>query len=160
LVVAGCGYRVAGRGSTLPAEIQTLAVTPFENQTSWMRLEQRLTSAVMEEFIHRTRYRIVGDGEAADAVLRGTILSVRTVPVIFDPETGAASAVQLEVRLSADLREQGSERTLYANPTFVFREQYEITGDLDSFFEERSTAVERLSRDFAASLVSAILENF
>ena len=125
-----------------------------------MRLEQRLTAAVMQELIHRTRYQVVGKPEGADSVLTGTVLAATTAPVLFDPTTGRASAVQVTVTVAVELRDLKDQQILYANPTYVFQEQYEITGDLDSFFEERQPALERLARDFAATLVSAILENF
>ena len=49
---------------------------------------------------------------------------------------------------------------LYQNPAYVFREQYEVSQDLGSFFEEDSPAFRRLSQDFARTLVSNILEGF
>ena len=156
----GCGYRLGGQGNRLPPQLRVIAVPAFEDQTSWMRLEQRLTAAVMQEFIHRTRYQIVGAAPGADAVLRGTVTQATTTPVIFDPATGRASAVQVTVGLNVELRDLHSQQVLYANSNYVFRDEYEITGDLESFFEERDPALDRLARDFAASLVSAVLENF
>jgi len=140
--------------------VTVLAVPAFTNQTSWMRLEQRLTAAVMQEFIHRTRYRVVGREEGADAVLTGTVLTATTAPVLFDPTTGRASAVQVTVTVAVELRDLKDQQVLFANPNYLFQEQYEITGDLDSFFEERQPALERMARDFAATLVSGVLENF
>lgn len=160
LIGPACGYRVGGQASRLPTHVTVLAVPAFSNQTSWMRLEQRLTAAVMQEFIHRTRYQVVGTEEGADAVLLGTVLTATTAPVLFDPTTGRASAVQVTVILAVELRDLTNQKVLYANPNYVFQEQYEITGDLDSFFEERQPALARLARDFAATLVSAVLENF
>lgn len=160
LAGAACGYRLAGQGSRLPPRVKVIAVPAFRNQTTWMRLEQRLTAAVMQEFIHRTRYQVTSDEAAADAVLTGTVLSATTAPVLFDPATGRASAVQVTVALAVELRDRQTREVLYANPNYSFREQYEITGDLDSFFEERAPALDRLARDFAATLVSAVLENF
>lgn len=162
LALAGvsCGYRVAGQGTRLAPELRILAIPAFENKTPWMRLEQRLTTAVMEEFIHRTHYRVVGVEEGADAVLRGTVKSATSAPVIFDPATGRASAVAVEVTLEVELRDLHTHKVLYANPNYLFREQYEISSDLDSFFEERDPALQRLARECAASLVSAVLENF
>ncbi|MFQ5723136.1 MAG: LPS assembly lipoprotein LptE [Terriglobia bacterium] len=148
------------QGTSLPSDLQVIAIPAFENQTSVRGLEQRLTAAVMEEFIRRTRYRVVGRPEAGDAVLRGTVSNVSTVPVIFDPTTGRASAVAITVRLSIEFRDRRSQEVLFANPDYLFREQYEITSDLESFFEEQNPALDRLARDFAARLVSAILENF
>jgi hypothetical protein len=49
---------------------------------------------------------------------------------------------------------------LYQNPAYLFREQYEVSQDLASFFEEDSPAIRRLSQDFARTLVSNILEGF
>jgi hypothetical protein len=42
----------------------------------------------------------------------------------------------------------------------VFREQYQVSQELSSFFEEDSPAMSRLSRDFAQTLVSNVLEGF
>ena len=151
---------MAGQASRLPEHVKVIAVLPFKNQTTWMRLEQRLTSAVMQEFIHRTRYQVTSAEAGADAVLTGTVLSATTAPVLFDPTTGRASAVQVTVVVGVELRDTKSRQALYTNANYIFREQYEITGDLDSFFEERSTALERLARDFGATLVTAVLENF
>lgn len=160
LAAASCGYRVAGSGSHLPAGIKVIAIPAFENKTSWLGAEQRLTSAVMREFIRRSRYDIVGDEAGADAVLRGIVKSVRTLPVIFDPATGRASAVQIELKISVELVDLHTKQVLYSRPDYVFREDYEISGDLESFFEERNPALTRLARDFGATLVSAVLENF
>ena len=51
-------------------------------------------------------------------------------------------------------------KVLYQNPSYLFREQYEVSQDLTSFFEENSPAFRRLSQDFARTLVSNILEGF
>lgn len=160
LAAPGCGYRVGGQASRVPASVKVFAVPAFKNQTTWMRLEQRLTRAVMEELIQRTRYKVVGDADGADAVLEGTVLSATASPVVFDPTTGRASVVQVEVAVDVTLRDLRDGQVLYSNPNFTLREQYEITGDLESFFEEREPALGRMAQDFAATLVSAVLENF
>jgi hypothetical protein len=103
---------------------------------------------------------VVGVEEGADAVLRGAVLTATTAPVLFDPATGRASAVLVTVTLSVEMRDLHTQQVLYANSNYVFRDQYEITGDVNSFFEEREPALERLARDFGAALVSAVLENF
>jgi hypothetical protein len=51
-------------------------------------------------------------------------------------------------------------KILFENSSYVFREQYEISQDVASFFEEDSPAFRRLSQDFARTLVSDILEGF
>jgi hypothetical protein len=49
---------------------------------------------------------------------------------------------------------------LYQNPSYTFREQYQVTQDLSSFFEEDSPAFQRLAQSFARTLVSNVLEAF
>src|SRR4029077_2418247 len=58
---ASCGYHTAGHVSTLPSNIQTIAIPAFVNQTQTYRIEQILTRAVVKELITRTRYHIVND---------------------------------------------------------------------------------------------------
>ena len=77
LLSPACGYHVAGRGDHLPADVKTIAVPIFTNQSSRFRIEQRLAQAVTREFIERTRFRITPDPAQADAVLKGTVKDVR-----------------------------------------------------------------------------------
>jgi hypothetical protein len=51
-------------------------------------------------------------------------------------------------------------KILYENPSYLFREQYQVSRELSSFFEEDSPALQRLSNAFARTLVSNILEGF
>jgi outer membrane lipopolysaccharide assembly protein LptE/RlpB len=160
LLLSGCGYRVAGTGANLPAEIRSIAVPALANKTARYRVEQRLTEAVIREFLARTKYRIVSDPAAADAVLRGEIIALESSAILFDNATGRATTMVVTVRLAVRLEQPAAGKTLWRNDQYVFREQYEISTDLASFFEEQEPALERLARDFAASLVSAVLERF
>jgi outer membrane lipopolysaccharide assembly protein LptE/RlpB len=156
----GCGYHVAGRGSRLPSNVKTLAVSALGNRTTRYRIEQRLTEALVRELLARTSYRIVPDPSAADAVLRGEITGLDSSAVVFDAATGRATAMLVTVRVAVQLEERGTKNILYRNDDFVFREPYEISTDVPSFFEEQNPALDRLARDFAARLVAAVLENF
>jgi hypothetical protein len=97
--------------------------------------------------------------EAADATLRGTVLATSTSPVTYSETTGQASSVLVVVSMSVSLIDRRG-KVLYENPAYLFREQYEVSQDLASFFEEDSPAYQRLSQDFARTLVSNILEGF
>lgn len=161
LFQVGCGYRVVGRtNNTLPASVHTIAVPVFENGTSVYRIEQRLTDAVVHELLARTSYRVVTRPEEGDAVLRGRVTNITSAPVIFDPVTGEATTILVTVVTSVRLEEESSGKVLYHSDGIVFREPYEISTDIPSFFEEEGPALDRLSRDFASRVVATILENF
>ena len=155
----GCGYHTAGHSNLLPSELRTLAVPAFVNETQTYKIEQTLTAAVVQEFTTRTKYHITPDVHSADAVLHGTVLSTYTTPLTYDTTTGRAATVLVIVSMSVTLSDRQG-RVLYQNPSYVFREQYQISQDLSSFFEEDSPAFQRLSHDFARTLVSNVLEAF
>ena len=156
----GCGYHVSGRGSQLPASIKTIAVPALENRTTRYRIEQRLTEAVVHELLARASYRVVADPASADAVLHGEITSLESSAVVFDTATGRATAVLVTVRVKVRLEERETKNVLFQNDNLLFREQYEVSTDVASFFEEQNPALDRLARDFASKVVAAILENF
>ena len=157
---SACGYHVAGRGSALPVEWKTIAVPALTNRTTTYRIEQRLTEAVVHELLARTHYRVVPVEKAADAVLRGEVTSIESSALLFDTVTNRATTMLITVRLSVRLIDLGSQKVVYENNDFQFREEYDISTDIPSFFEEQGPALDRLSRDFAGALVSALLENF
>lgn len=157
---AGCGYHVAGRTNSLPKSIHVIAVPALENKTTSYRIEQRLTTATVHEFLARTSYRVVSDPANGDAVLRGKVLSLEAVPLLFDTSTGRATAMLVTVKCEVTFEERESGKILYHTDNFVFRNQYEISTDVKSFFEEQDPALDRLAQDFAARLVAAVTENY
>jgi len=157
---AACGYHAAGHAVQLPENVKTIAVPAFKNETTTYRIEQMLTSSVVREFTTRTRYHILNDvNEDADATLRGTVLSTIASPLTYDTATGRAASVLVVVSMKVTLTNRQG-KVLYQNPAYLFREQYEVSQDLTSFFEEDSPAFRRLSQDFARTLVSNILDGF
>jgi Lipopolysaccharide-assembly len=160
LATTSCGYRVSGRATRIPATVQTIAIPAFANQSQQYRVEQILTKAVVREFVTRTKYHIISQpGPDADAVLKGTVTSVLIAPVTFDSSTGRASTVLVTVGMRVSLVDSKG-KVLFENPNYVFREQYQLSRDVQSFFEEETPAMQRLSGDFARTLVSSVLEAF
>jgi outer membrane lipopolysaccharide assembly protein LptE/RlpB len=160
MMSAGCGYHTAGHADQLPENVKTIAVPAFANTTSTYRIEQMLTASVVREFTTRTHYHILNaPGEAADATLSGTVLSASSSPLTYNTATGQAASVLVVVSVKVSLTDRQG-KVLYQNPSYLFREQYEVSQDLASFFEEDSPAYRRLSQDFARTLVSNILEGF
>ena len=159
-MLGGCGYRVAGRSEALPKSIHVIAVPALENKTTSYRIEQRLTAATVHEFLAKTTYRVVSNPESGDAVLRGKVLSLEAVPLLFDTATGRATTMLVSVKCEVTFEERESGKVLYHTDNFLFRNQYEISTDVKSFFEEQDPALDRLAQDFAARLVSAVIENY
>jgi hypothetical protein len=176
LLLSACGYHVGGTASQLPPGLKVIAVPAIKNDTNRYRIEQGMTEAVIHEFIARTKYRIVSSEESGDAVLHGEITSFEAIPAVFDTTpattpnsttvptvnatTARATTMLVSVHLKVLLEERETNKVLYKNDDYLFRQPYEISTDPAKFFDEQGPALERLSRDFAARLVSDVLENF
>lgn len=174
LFLSSCGYHVGGMASRLPPGLKVIAIPALQNDTSRYRIEQIMTEAVVHEFLARTKYRIVSSEESADAVLRGEITAVDATPVVFDTTpaatttvppnvnttTARATTMLVSVRMKVRLEERDTKNVLYKSDNYLFREPYEVSTDPSKFFDEQGPALDRMSRDFAARLVSDVLENF
>ena len=160
LLLAACGYRTSARSSRLPPAVKTIAIPAFTNQTQSYRVEQLLTAAVVREFVTRTKFRIINeDTEEADATLHGSVLVVSLAPLTYDSVTGRASSALITVTARVSLVDRRGT-VLFDNPNYTFREQYQVSRELSSFFEEDAPAMDRLARDFARTLVSNIVEAY
>lgn len=160
LGASGCGYHVAGKADLMPPTIHTIAVPAFANRTTRYKLAERLPADITREFISRTRYKIVADPQAADAILTGAVINFLSYPTSFDPTSGRADAVQASAFLQLTLTERATGKILFTRQSMEVRERYEISVNPQAYFDESGAAMERLSRDVARSVVTAILENF
>jgi hypothetical protein len=159
-LMVGCGYHVAGRSDALPKTIHVIAVPALENAANSYRIEQKLTSATIREFLAATSYKISSNPSSADAVLRGKVLSLEAVPLLFDTKTGRATTMLVTVKCQVVLTQTDTQKVLFHTENFIFREKYEISTDVKSFFEEQDPALDRLAKDFAQRLVASVTENF
>jgi len=159
--LTSCGYHIAGNSTSdvLPSTVKTVAIPAFSNVTIRYKLTSYMPAAITREFISRTRYQVVNDPKEADAVLNGSIVRFDSIPITFDPRTGRASAIQALVVMQITLRDRAGT-VLFDRPRFESRQNYEISTDPKAYFDESDVALDRLSREVARSVVSAVLENF
>jgi hypothetical protein len=155
-ISAGCGYHVAGAAGNLPSGIQSLGIPAFKNVTREYKLEQQITAAVFKEFSARSKVRVNSQSSDVDAVLEGEIRNLSATPITFGSDT-FASAFLVTVEISVKLVRLKDGAVLFDNPGFSFQERYVLNQKITQFFSEENSALDRLSRDFAASLASAIL---
>jgi hypothetical protein len=143
----------------LPARIKTVAVPAFQIESNALRykIESRFTDAVMKELVHRGRgLRVQGEREGADAVIEGVIKSFNFAGVLLD-DKGRARIFEVTIGAAVTVRDQTENKVLYDNQNFVFRGEYEFASDPRSFFNEEDPAILRMSRAFAESIVSTLI---
>jgi len=164
LLLSVCGfrecYKPAGRGDGLPKHIKTLAIPPFQNPSLRFKVEQRFTAAMIDEALRRARsLNVVSTPEGADAVILGSINTFSIGPKLID-DIGRARLFEIIIVASVSVRDQTKNKIIFDNQSYAFRGEYEIAGDPKTFFSEEGPATDRLARDFARSVISAIMEGF
>jgi len=154
----GCGYHTLGAATHLPPDAHTLAVPVFATKTDAYHTEAAMTNAVIREFAARSRLRVTPDeSNVPDVVLHGTILQESVTPLTYNTSTQQSSSYLITLVAAVKLTGRDGQ-VLYENKNYVFRQQYQSTTDLPSYFDESPAAIERLSRDFARALVADVLE--
>jgi hypothetical protein len=161
---ASCGYALAGRGSFLPDYIRTLGIPMFTNTTPYQTVEQVFTQKVRLEFQSSRRYTVVPGDEGVDGIVRGEITSISLQPVSLT-DTQLASRFRVTVVVRVAFVDVKAQKTLWENAALSFSDEYELTSpgtgrDVSAFVGSERVAMDRMSTDFARSVVSAILEAF
>jgi len=160
LASSGCGYHTSGHAVRLPSDVHTIYVPMFQNITQTFRVEQVMTAAVVQELRSRSNFRVItSDDGTADATLNGLVNYTANSPLTYDSVTGRISSSLISVGLKVSLVSK-SGKVLWDNPNFLYREQYQVSRDTASFFDESNPAFLRVAHEFAKSLVADILEAY
>lgn len=160
----GCGYALAGRGSSLPDYIRVIGVPLFKNATPIFDVDRLITERVRTELIGRGSYRVVPDAAGVDALVDATITSVSVTPSAFD-QNNQASRYNITVTASVTFRDLRANTEIWSNPAVSFTDEYQLTSaasaaDATTFFGQDTAAQTRLAGNFARAVVSAMLEAF
>jgi hypothetical protein len=164
LLVSGCGYSLAGRGSFLPAYIKIIGVPQFVNLTSIPDVDRRVTERVRSELIGRGKWTVRTETIGVDAILSGEVTAITITPAAFNTEQQATRyAATLIARV--EFKDLKANKVLWANPAMQYREEFDVNTsttavDPSAFFGQDLNALERMATEFARSVVSAILEAF
>jgi hypothetical protein len=150
----GCGYRLANKNFN-GGQGQTIAVPTFTNRTTAYRIEQKLSEAVRQELVRRTRYNVVA-GDTGDVVMSGEVLNYVGVPVTFDQQ-GRGSTYEMLVDLKILVTDTKTGKELFRNDRFTYREVFELAQTSGDFVREDPAAQDRLSRRFASSIVATLM---
>jgi hypothetical protein len=160
--LSACGYTLAGRGGSLPEHIRVIGIPQFTNRSTLPDIDTIVTDKISEEFRSRGRYRVIGETTGVDAVLSGTVLTAIPTPTSFSPGSRQASSYVMVVTLSVEFKDVKNDKVIWQNPSMMVREEYEVpTGagsDPAAFFRQDSNALERLARNLARALATAIFE--
>jgi hypothetical protein len=102
-LAAGCGIRYGFSEGAFPAHVKTMAVLPFENQTSAPELQSELFDNMRKELQKRLGVRDAVE-DKADALVRGSIVAYDAdVPVAFSADSRQAVSARRKLQITVDV---------------------------------------------------------
>ena len=164
LLLAGCGYqfRVEGAGPTIGGGAANAASVPpprvtirtLRNATFEPNLETRYTNYLRHEFSSGSGAQVVPEGEAADLVLSGDILSV-VLPTLSFTQTTTLET-RAEVVIAVRVEESRTKRLVWSHLAKGQAEFY-VTTDLQFNRVLQNRALEQAGQYIAEDLASRFL---
>lgn len=119
-IVSACHYGFAGGG--LPSHIRTIAILPFDNETSQPTLQRELFDPMRREMTGRLGLREASEARA-DAVVRGRITRYDVdIPVAYSADPNLQQTTtqrRLQITVDVDILDQTNGRTLWSRKGMV-----------------------------------------
>jgi hypothetical protein len=125
--LAGCLYGFAGGG--LPPNIKTVALLPFDNQTSEPTLTQEVAVRVRDAVQSRLGLRAASEAQA-DAVVRGTISRYEPdIPVQYTGNEGQSQVSVtrrlVHITVSVQIQDQRAGKPLWERSGLLLEGDYD-----------------------------------
>ena len=145
VATSGCGIRYGFAGGGLPSNIRTMAVMPFDNQTTSPDVQRELLDTMRRELQHRLGVRDAAENRA-DAIVRGVISGYDAdVPVAMsaNPAQAVTARRRLQITIDIEIVEQDNGRILFQ------RKGLRGEGDYDERAEAagRQKAIDKIVND-------------
>jgi hypothetical protein len=148
----GCGVHYGFAGGGLPSNIRTMAVLPFDNQTTSPEVQRELLDFMRKELQRRLGVRDASESRA-DAVVRGVISAYDVdvpVAVSANPSQAVTARRRLQVTVDVEIVQQANGRVLFQ------RKGMRGEGDYDERAEPegRRKAIEKIVNDIVVGAQS------
>lgn len=157
-LVTACGYRFSGSGP-YPEGVNYIFIEVIENRTSKIGVERIVTNQLIVEFSKRRENSLVGKRDEADAVLKGSINTIRTQTI---SRVGSDAANEREVRMKIDLKliKNDGGSVIWAANNLAGREAYDVANSKVETDRNEEGAIRRLSERISERVFNRLTDNF
>ncbi len=158
LILSGCGYRLAGTGSSLPPHLKTIAIPVLKNKSSEPTIHPRLTNTIRRAFLTDGRLKLVDDPKKADLVLKGILNFYDLRAVTFDANDRAIE-YWVYLGIEVDVKDRVKNKT-FQRENLRTRWDYRPSANVVNAESNRQEALDEAFRDISIRLVSLIIDQF
>ncbi len=152
VLATGCVKMYGFAGGGMPAHIRTVAVLPFDNETTSPDLQRELNEAVRKAMSSRLGLREASEDKAS-AVVRGKITRFEPdVPIAFSSNPQLATTVRrrLQVVIDVEIYDQVNNRTLWTGKGMSAQGEYAENSEAAG----RKQAVDKIVSDIIVGVQS------
>ena len=168
ICLASCGYHFSGEGEGPKPGLRYIAIPVFENKTSEPNAGAIFAGALRQEFIRKGNMKVV-TVEEAEAVFKGTVRSIRVLPVAHHAVSGVANQITTEnmLMLTVDIlcEDKKTHKILWRNQNYSDHQVYQINNNAEQLqpvtgYENRQAALDFLAQDISRRIHDNFLSNF
>ena len=158
LLLTGCGYQLAGgRGSFAPG-VRTVFVDVFTNKTSEANADSIFRIAFSSQVVQNGHFKLAQSPEEADAIFRGTILSLLSSPLAYKT-TSLSAEDRITVTMQISFEERASGKVLWADEAYTGTGDYPVT-TVGVTEASRKNALTKLANDTAERAYRLMVSGF
>ena len=125
LTLSGCaalsGY---SNDSMFPEDVRSVCLEMFDNQTFRRGIEYELSDALSKRIEADTPYKIVSSRDLADTVISGRIVSIQTLALTTERETGRVLENEVELQAVVNWKNLNTGELLINNKTISSAASY------------------------------------
>ena len=156
--LVACGYRFAGSGA-FPGGVNQIFIEVLENRTSKIGVERIVTNQLVFEFSRQRESSLVSSLKDADAVLKGTIKSIRT-RTISRVDTELASEREVVMKIDLKLVKKDGGEIIWAANGLSDREAYDVNDVKIETDRNEALALTRLSARISERIFNRLTDSF
>jgi outer membrane lipopolysaccharide assembly protein LptE/RlpB len=157
ILLWGCGYKMVGKETHVPAGLTSIAIPTFKNKTFEPGIEIPFTQGFLREFIQEQRTK-VKDRETADAYLEGVINSFKIHSVSFD-RAGLALEYQVTVVIDLTMKKRTGE-TLWTEKTLSETRWFRASSNVLINEANRAAAIQQIGKFVAERMRNRVFYDF
>ena len=156
--LSACGYRFAGSGA-FPEDVNTIFIEVLENRTSKIGVERIVSNQLIFEFSRQRESSLVSSADEADAILKGSINSIRTQTI---SRVGTEVANEREVIMMMDLRliKKNGGAVIWAAKGLSDREAFDVDSAKIDTDRNEELAIGRLSERLSERIFNRLTDDF
>jgi hypothetical protein len=165
LGLQGCGYALVGKGIIVDPTIKRIGVPLVRDASGHPGLDQKVTQNIIQELLRRGHFEVVQQAVGVDALVECEIVAYTAVPIAFsrdelDPTHIEASRYGIALTARVRYTKTGQVEPIWAADAFSARDESSVGNDPNSFFDRDEQVQDRVAKNFARRMVSAMLEAF